>query len=306
MACAAGLGFVGLRRLPYAVVGALVAASPWFVFNVRNGWASVDPKYADAHGSYLGHLWALVTRGLPMVIGAREVYTERWLWWRLGAALAVAMVVAVVCAAAVGDVAARRHRGALLVTLLAGFTALYALFPNSSYVGPGRYQLYIAPVLCWCLATVVRPYWWVAAGSVALAMLVTLGGLQAHYDDTQPFVAGGVPVPRDAGDLVTALEQLGRPAVYTDYWVAGPIRFLSGGRIDAASLNYYRDVPMQQRVDAAPRTVWVFVIGAHDESRLDCALDRLGIAARRVIASGYEIVVPQRTVRPPDIPVECG
>jgi len=305
-----------LKMAPVAIGVAMVAAIPWWMFNLRNHWASLDPAYADAHGSYVNHLWALITRGLPMILGAKEVYSERWLWWRTGAIAAVFVVVALVWLGALGDVmrwpprdhdasARPTRRRSLLVTLLVGFTVLYAAFPNSSYVGPGRYQLYVAPVFCLALARVVHRQWWWCVSGLAIAMVVTVGGLQAHYDNTQPFVSGGVPMPRDSRPLVVALEGLGRPAVYTDYWVTGPIRFESGGRIDAASLNYYRDRAMQDRVEAAPRTVWVYVIGAHDENRLDCALDRLGVGAQRIIASGYEIVVPERTVRPGDIPADC-
>ncbi|MGD9792771.1 MAG: glycosyltransferase family 39 protein [Acidimicrobiia bacterium] len=287
-----------------AAMGFALGASPWIAFNIRNPWLSLRSDFAERHGSYLDHLHALATRGMPMVIGVKQLYTEHWIGSK---GFGVLVTVVVLALAAVG-IALLRPRwdtpGGLLVALVVAFPIVYAAFPNGLNVAEGRYQVFAAPMVCLGLGAVVaRARFGVTTAPilVALSIVLALAGLHSSYDLTRPYVAGGVAVPWHVKPLIDALTDEGNPAVYTDYWVAGPLRFQSRERIEAASVNFFRDGAMQARVDSAPAVAWVYVAGANDRPRLDCAASRMGITLRSRTAGGFEIVVPSAAIRPGDL-----
>jgi len=288
-----------------AAIGFALGAAPWIAFNIRNPWLSLRSDFAERHGSYLDHLHALATRGLPMVTGVKQLYTEHWIGSK---SLGVLITVAVLLLAVAGMVLLRpRWDGpsGLLIALAIAFPLVYAAFPNGLNVAEGRYQVFAAPMVCLGLGVVFsRAHVASIIGPAALtaSIVLALAGLHSSYDLTRPFTtSGGVAVPWHVEPLVEALADEGNPAVYTDYWVAGPLRFQSRERVAAASVNFFRDIEMQRRVDSAPEVAWVYVAGAQDRPRLDCAAQRMGITLRTRMAGGFEIVIPSAPIRPGDL-----
>jgi hypothetical protein len=289
-----------LANLWLAAVSFAVGAAPWLAFNLRHGLVSLKADAAVAQGSYLDHLRTFATEGLPMALGARVIYEQRWL--PLGVGIYVAVLVALVAGAAHGR---PRHladpRSAVLAAVV-GFPFLLAAFPNSWFVGEGRYLVFVGPfvavVLGW-LAT-RRP----VAAVVAVAGLGVLGavGLAAvRPGSTSPFTQGGVPVPVEVAPAVDALAALGDPPVWADYWVAMRLRYQSDDRVLAASTGVFRDRAAQEAVAAAPRSVWVLVAGGNDEAPLVCTLERRGTPYQRVVAGPYVVIVPDRPITPGDV-----
>lgn len=293
-----------LSGLLPAAIGFGVGAAPWIAFNIRNPWLSLRSDFAEGQGSYLDHLHALATRGMPMVVGVKQLYSEHWIGSK---GVGVVVTIAVLMVAA-GGIAVLRPRwdtpGGLMIALVVAFPLIYAAFPNGLNVAEGRYQVFAAPMVCLGLGVIVATarFGHAVVPVVLLASIsLALAGLHSSYDLTRPYVAGGVAVPWHVKPLIDALADEGNPAVYTDYWVAGPLRFQSRERVDAASVNFFRDVEMQRRVDSAADVAWVYVAGASDRPRLDCAANRMGIALRSRRAGGFEIVVPSQPIRPGDL-----
>jgi len=66
-----------------ALVGAVIGAAPWLVYYVKYDGLPLK-QLAGGQGGYVDHLNAIVTAGLPMAVGGREPYTERWFTFGAG------------------------------------------------------------------------------------------------------------------------------------------------------------------------------------------------------------------------------
>ncbi|MGE0881685.1 MAG: ArnT family glycosyltransferase [Acidimicrobiia bacterium] len=292
-----------LRNAWTAVVSTLIGAAPWIAFNIRNPLLSLRSDFAQKQGGYVDHLRVFVREGFAMVTGSRVIYEDRWLGGSAGK-VAFAIAVALIAGGLVRALRPRRRAFLVAIATLA-FPFLLSIFPNSFYVGEGRYLMFLAPFVALLIAAIASRYTLAAVAVVAAAAVLTASGMVAQRNITSPF-AGGKHVPVEVGPVVAALEARDIHAVWADYWISYRIRYQSDDRVAAASTGLVRDAAGQARVSSAARSAWVFVRGAIDLDDFTCALELGHIAFERLEVRNFSVVVPERVVNPGDVSLCLG
>jgi 4-amino-4-deoxy-L-arabinose transferase-like glycosyltransferase len=290
--------------LPMFVLGSL----PWWVFNLRHGFASLQPS-ADAT-SKPAHLHNLFSATLPTALGLRSPWSLAW----FPATLVGAGLYAVLFAAFVYVLVQRpRGSGVWLLTVLI-FPVLYTVSSYTWLNNEPRYLTLVFPALALLVAlgatTPLRSVAIVAA-SIALAA----AGL-ARIDNRNLAApqADGVTVPSDFRPLLAQLSADRIDHVYANYWLAFPIAFesrervvdatvadlsaqryrVAGGRvlpIPGTSAGSEGRFPEYNRlVAASPRVAHVFVAGAQGEGRVRALF--LSNRYRLQRAGGFDVYVP--------------
>jgi hypothetical protein len=78
--------------------------------------------------------------------------------------------------------------------------------------------------------------------------------------------------------------------LFGDYWVARPILYLSGGRIDAAVYNGPIAFPsVQAAAEASRDAAWLFVDGDPNIGIFQGLMRATGVTASEVSVDGYEL-----------------
>ena len=112
-------------------------------------------------------------------------------------------------------------------------------------------------------------------------------------------------VDRGMDALVDALEARHLTAVYTDYWIAYPLMFLSGERIlaspAAGPANVDRHPPTSRAVAASARPVYVFRRETEASAVFVREMRRHGLAFATDTIGGFDLYVPERHVRPGEL-----
>jgi hypothetical protein len=252
------------RWLPATVVGGIVGAAPLLIYNMANGWPSLDPP--DLPGPAVGYpgMWKRFVLDLwPRTFGFRTVNGE----WLSPLHLSLYLVVLAVAVVGLVRLITRSWPGRVIgVTGLAAPFVL-ALFEHLSFFRDGRYG--IALVVPIAIGVVAAVEWGLEAapraakvGLVALPVLwllvVTIPSFQLTPPDRNAIQE------RDIADLVKRLDELGIDKVRTDYFDAQRLVFATDQRILADDLPGVNRFPFIRReLEAAdPRTVaYVFPVG---------------------------------------------
>jgi hypothetical protein len=78
--------------------------------------------------------------------------------------------------------------------------------------------------------------------------------------------------------------------LFGDYWVARPILYLSGGRIDAAVYNGPIAFPsVQAAAEASRDPAWLFVNGDPNIGIFQALMRATGVTSREVSVDGYKL-----------------
>ncbi|HEY3484206.1 MAG TPA: glycosyltransferase family 39 protein [Ilumatobacteraceae bacterium] len=282
------------RDAAAAVGGTVVGALPWLITRVRGTSGAALP---EGDGSYADHLVAQLRRGWPMTFGARRPFDERWLIGGAGWVLALVCIAATV-AVVVQFVRHRELRSPLAGVLLT-FPLLQALAPTGSFVGNGRYYVFVVPSLAYAVVgsvTVVRRSGVVLAGLIGAAALLTAVALIDLRD-----VQFG---PDHTGDVAAALDDLGVRHIYGDYWVVYPLAWADDDLVVAPDTTDRR-ADWSAEVRDAPRAAYVFWlpygVDAARYERLRPLLERAGIT-EEVTVGEYRIIVPATNLAPESLP----
>lgn len=249
------------RGLVAATPAAAVGAGPWLAYNVETGWASL--RLPEEPGqSYLLHLGAFFTRGIPVALGL--VVDDRWVVPVLFPIVYLAVV------AAVGwGVWHRPGRVRPLVLLLLAYPFIFAAFPTPPYIAEGRYVLLLAPALWLLLAHWAAPARLAAIGLVPIVFL-SIANLHAIRDTSVP-VAPDVRMPNEDSELLRLLEARGVTRLVGNYWIAYRVAFETGERVIATPYNpaQVRFPPFDRIVRGTRLPAYAFVDGAWDELDFD-------------------------------------
>ncbi len=286
----ARLRAAGLRRLALVLLAAGIGAAPWLVTNLRTGFLSLrvssSPVYTTA--TYAERLSMFFTRALPMALGLRLSPTASWLWGRVGEALYVVAVGALSALCVVALAGARSPGGhRALGSLAAGilvFPVVFALFPATGSWDPGRYVVFLTPLVV-LLATGVlgealpparrrrdgpagAPAALKAALSagrlaalvVAAASVVSLASFDTAWLSGRPgrFVSGWGDAVATAARTVSSMEADNIRGGYASYWIAYDLDELSGGHLIVSDPTYARWPAENVRAGHLARPAWIF------------------------------------------------
>jgi hypothetical protein len=267
-----------------ASLGAVLGALPWLVYFVRHNGSPVT-QIGGGSGSYLDHMRVTVTRGLPMALGLREPFSERWL--PNAELLLLAMLPIVGAIFCIVSCLRHRQRRSPFVYVPIAFIPLHALAPGAFYVGSGRYFVYLAPTVAYMVAATINRRRWltvlvIAAMTASSTTLWNIRNLKMAPDDSQP--------------VTEFLTSQGIYHVYAHYWVAYKLAWESDGKVTVAS-DYERNPQWADAVHAAHVTAYVmFLPIEQDQIRYDGIIGSLtqqGIAYSEQSVGDYIIVIPE-------------
>jgi hypothetical protein len=309
------------RRVVATGVAAVFGALP-AIWATATGNSTTIPSSPVPYLSRLGTFFSHV---LPMILGLRIEGAGAWeLGPRFGPVVYGMALVVVVGAAVV--VAVDNRDALVLVLTLVFFPFLYAAFPTSWFWNDGRYAIGLTPVVA---LVVVGSLWqimrpaaavWVAGAVLLAAFASTVVAFNSGYgaigspDELTNWSADPNPA---ITSLARQLERMGTTHVYTGYWVANDLTFVSRGDVTAESVGESRNPPEATSVEQAATAGWVFVPpaatavaaselgatinldpGSTTEAELIAWLDRHGIRYRKRSTGVFDIVVPDRNVTP--------
>ena len=235
-----------LRLLPVAALAGVLGALPSILWNLQNGWESLDSPI-ESTTSYAHRLRLFASPLLPMLLGLRTPFSQE----PLGASALVLLVGAILVGAfAYGAYRSRREPASLLYVVVAVFPFVYAAAPQTLFVEEPRYLLVLAPVVVLLLAQLATTY---ARGVALLVVLVMLSVVTLDRMDAR---VSSVPLqppraPRALAPLFSTLDRLGLDRVYADFWVAYALTFETDERIVAAQSKLERVGPVDGRLLAS-------------------------------------------------------
>jgi hypothetical protein len=283
-----------VASLPAFVLGSL----PWWVPNLRDGFASLSAPRAAAQGGYLSHLSVFATLALPMTFGVREVYSRDWV---APVAITAACFAAGVVLVASGCVR-RWPAGLLIVVLLLAYPFLNSLLTLAGTVAEGRYTLFMLPWLALCAAHGAGSRRWAAAALLAAAVAVTSLGLAGLHGRTSPYFSGRA-IPASLAPLERALEAHGTTRLWSTYWLAYRVTFDTGERVVGAPITADRYPAYTRMVASAdPPAAHVFLTGTGDDIAFRRGLEDRGIPYTAYPAGDvWTVYLPAVPVGPFDI-----
>ena len=267
----------------FAVLGAL----PWFIWNLRNGWAALVPASHQFDKGYVGNIDVLFRHGLPVALGLNVI--ERWLVPVVFPVIYVAILVGGTIALAV-----RRPKPWFLVLVAVTFPLLWGKFPVSGVIGEGRYVMFLLPAVILLLMHAARhPVAQVVL--LVLALAVSVDGVHRIRCCTAP-AAPDAAMPRHTGPLIDALEAHHVTHFNGDYWIAYRVAFETNERIIGTPRAFKRYPPFDRAVAADPNPPAVFVTRSSLDPMYHRGLLRLGIAFERYHAGDFTVFQPAHKV----------
>ena len=228
-------------NLLFGLAGALVGASPWWIWNLRHRWASLRAPelgsvgWSRAAENFLEQIWV----SLPTLEGgfvATPDYHTRRETFAGSRALSLVLIAALLAPAVVRAIRGDRRCRLLLAALICLFAAASfsaRLLPTEPRYVFSYYVLAI-PLLGLGFATLAAGRWRIAAVAVGLGLLGVHAAssllARVSYRNVDLEVTGPV------GDLISYLERNRLTRVYASYWTAYRLSFESRERVIATPI----------------------------------------------------------------------
>ena len=299
-------GRIGRRTGALVAAGFLLGIAPYVVHNVLHPGASIL-RFAGRvlgvsaaqwgggeHTRVLGAALARYAAGFADVPGALVAAAAGFLDLTPAVAWPVALIVT---GALIWTWAGRR--GDAFGLALAGWTALAgAILLALGRFDADRHQVVLwlpaALWLGWLTTRVPRRALPVAAAALAGFLALNAIGTAAHARERIR-----------VAPLVDGLRARGLAAIYTDYFIAYPVLFLSRETIVASPLagpvNVERRPAYSAAVARAPRVAYVFAGGSEAGRVFAAAMRKTGRAMAHEAVGGFDIFTPERRVSPTEL-----
>jgi hypothetical protein len=280
-----------LRTAPFSLLGFLLGAAPWLLYNHRHSWPSRWQPIQAEDGWLVAHFWGFFWRALPRAYGATTAFSGELL-------VPVALV-----GIGLFALAAWQRRPGLAVAVAVAYPFLFALIPPGWTPEP-RYLFFLHPAIallvagglaklpCKAIVTFVGSI--VLASGMSLAALAGTVAVETRAPD--------IAAPTNLEPITTALLANNADRVFADYWIAYRLVFESGEKIVATPLGgALRNDVYERRVQSSNSPAYVFVKGSSFVPFFGPRLSELGVEYRRVDAGGYVAYLPESRVLPKDI-----
>jgi hypothetical protein len=284
------------RVLALLALGFLAGASPWIWRNAKTGWASLRaPEMAPAAAARTpGRVYDLFAQALPRLLGGRH---DGYLpppfpgapWIALG-------VLALLAGFAVRELRRAPTRSgrlgsALFLTLLFFIPLLSLAVARTDFREPRYFLplfLAVAPLAGGLLAALrPRPVW-------AALVLLPLLALGPGSEITAPEIRDRAlhQIRSDPGRLLAGLRERGVNDLYTSYWNAYRLVFLSGERLRASpwgsgEQGLVRHARLRAELDRDPAPA--FLLCCEDLARFEAYLAREAVPHRVERVEGFSL-----------------
>ncbi len=294
------------RRWWLVVPGVVVGGAPWWAFQLRYDFLSLD-ETVTFESTYVERLGRYLPELLPRVLGLRAPGSGDWIVGGAGLVL-----YPVVVAALVVVVLRSRRRLSLPAAVVVGYPFVWAVPSASWYVAEPRYGIFLAPALAVLVGAGLAPLVGRVAAPPAragatLAVVLAMGGLSwwgVHGLDAWAGDRTGnwdVAAP-ELGPLVDVLDARDADAAYADYWISYRLSFETAEDVITTPLGHVRYPPYARTVDEADARVIAVHAGSLKDANLGPGLDGLGVSWERVEAGPFAVWFLDREVQPAELP----
>lgn len=287
------------------VVGGLIGAGPFLLWNALNGFASRRLP-VEVEGTWLERLSVFGRELLPRAWGLRDQQMD----WYLPVAVAVGVYGALIAATVAGAVIVGRRSGRhsrwLLAATLAGVLPIMAMFPPLIYSADGRYGIISFAFITIAIAVTadrlitiarrVAPAGASRAGATiattALAIVLLAIAAAVVIPDNREIFSTGDAAPNTAAIQTAALIRDRRIThIAGSYWRVLPVEFFGDDELYGSTLISPRFPERRAAVlQAAPETVaWVFEPTEENPALLPLPVD----AYERVVIGDIVTYLPQ-------------
>lgn len=283
------------------VVGGVVGAGPFLLWNALNGFPSRRLP-APVEGTWAERLSVFVRELLPRAWGLRDQQMQWYLAPVIALVLYGALIAATIAGAVIIGRRSRRHSRWLLAATLAAVLPIMAMFPPLIYSADGRYGIIsfafiaiaVAITVEQLIATAQRaaPASAVRAVGAAVSLgFVALGTTYVLPDARSAFNTTAATPNAAAIETAALLRDRQIAHIAGSYWRVLPVEFFGDDEIYGSTLISPRFPERRAEVLAAsPQTVaWVF-----EPSEENPALLALGVEAyERVVIGDIVIYLPR-------------
>ncbi|MEO8055732.1 MAG: NBR1-Ig-like domain-containing protein [Acidobacteriota bacterium] len=238
------------------LAGFAVGSAPWWVWNIRHGWASLGaPEVAMAAASSLPEKVAsFLSTSLPVLVGAARPNFSGDPHAPFPGALVLLPLLVLALAFPALRAIPKDARLTLLTLALASQGAATVLSARPAGAEP-RYLVaayVVVPVLLGVAASRLAPgalrVLWIGGFAALLAAHVSSAfHARRHLEDVDDS-----QVTAPLGRLIAALRDAGETHVWTNYWTAYRLSFESGGAIEATPIPL-EDGTRDPHLDASVR-----------------------------------------------------
>ncbi len=294
-----------VARSGLVVVAMIVGALPWIVANIWHGFDSLSAGIPRGDG--IANLHNLAVATTPTALGLRVPFSLQW----IGGPYVGPLLYVTALAGSLFQLVRRRRALAVVILTFVLFPLLYYLSPYTYVNVEPRYLTILSPIIALVIGSMMTTQ---RRGVIVLACALALSVTGLVIMKTRDLAAAsdtaeGVVVPADFGPLVHLLESRGVTNVYTGYWVAWRLTYITSeriiavaaegdpvirdGRVDPNDTDFGRYPPFYRRVHADKNATHVFILGGRFEARFGGLLRRVGY--RRIDTGGFAVYLPPLT-----------
>ena len=292
--------FPSIRQFGLTIVSFLLASGPWWYTNFRTGFASLS-EGPPADGTIRDHLVTQLKIGWPSVFGLRQPFNGEW----LHASLPFIFVILLVGSGIyyLPRIFRDRRNPNPLLLVIPTFVVLQALAPTGSFIGSGRYYVFVVPSVLVVIGTfftyLVKRFdrigKFVVASLVICALILTTVSLRA----IRHFQFG----PTHLSDVATALNERNISGVYGDYWVVYALAW-EDSQLKVSPTSTDRRPDWSQEIRASQDVAYVFWTEYNvDLDKLEStkAALRLKTEFDEILVGTYVLLIPQINIPPEDL-----
>ena len=292
--------YPSIRQFALMIVSFLLASGPWWYTNFRTGFASLS-EGPSADGTIRDHLVTQLKIGWPSVFGLRQPFNGEWLHASLP------FVFLIFLAGSAIYYLPRMLRGRrdpnTLLLVIPTFVILQALAPTGSFVGSGRYYIFVVPSVLVVIGTFFaflvnrfdRIGKFVVASLVICALISTAVSLRA----IRHFQFG----PTHLSDVAAALNERNISGVYGDYWVVYALAW-EGTQLKVSPTTTDRRPDWSKDVRAKQDVAYVFWTEYNvDRDNLEATKVALSLRTEfdEILVGTYVLLIPQINIPPEDL-----
>jgi hypothetical protein len=289
-----------LRELPMAVLSFFLASLPWWYTNARTGFASLTGG-PPRDNTVLNHLESQVKIGWPTAFGLRQPFNGHWLHNSLPI-LFVSIVVGLVLTYGRHINKTWRSPNPLLLVIPV-FIVLQALAPTGSFVGSGRYYIFVVPTILYILGSLfsylLSKFNSFGTAIVTAIVLVALLSTSLSLIHMRKFQFG----PTHLDEVSAVLREHEVSSIYGDYWVVYSLAW-EDANLTVSPTTTDRRPDWSAEVRAANSVAYIF----WTEYNVDVAnLEKTRISlsqsteVKEIAVGSYVILFPVINIPPEDL-----
>ena len=292
--------FPSISQFGLVIVSFLLASGPWWYTNFRTGFASLS-EGPPVDGTIRDHLMTQLKIGWPSVFGLRLPFTGEWLHASLPFVFLIFLVGTAIyfLPRIFRD---WRDPNALLL-VIPTFVILQALAPTGSFIGSGRYYVFVVPSVLVVIGTLFaflvnrfdRVGKFVVASLVICALISTTMSLRS----VRYFQFG----PTHLDEVSVALREHEVSSIYGDYWVVYSLAW-EDANLTVSPTSTDRRPDWSAKVRAANSVAYIF----WTEYNVDVAnLEKTRISlsqsteVKEISVGSYVILFPSINIPPEDL-----